>query len=227
MFFDSSFLMLIPALLLVMWAQFRVKSTFNKFSKVNASSGLTGAEVAKRLLQDGGLPNVKIEEVGGNLTDHYDPRTKVLRLSDPISKSTSVAALGIAAHEVGHALQHKQAFGAFQLRQSIVPVANIGSTLSMPLFIIGMFMGAGGTFLMNLGIWLFAAAVLFQFVTLPVEFNASSRALALLQSRGYLVEKEVGEAKQVLNAAALTYVAATAMAVMQLLRLVLLRDSRD
>lgn len=227
MFYDSSFLMLIPALLLVMWAQFRVKSTFNKYSKVDASSGLTGAEVAKRLLQDGGLSNVEIQQVAGNLTDHYDPRTKVLRLSDPISKSTSVAALGIAAHEVGHALQHKQAFGAFQLRQSIVPVANIGSTLSMPLFIIGMLMGAGGTFLMNLGIWMFAGAVLFQFVTLPVEFNASSRALALLQSRGYLVEKEVGEAKQVLNAAALTYVAATAMAVMQLLRLVMLRNSRN
>jgi hypothetical protein len=138
-----------------------------------------------------------------------------------------VAALGIAAHEVGHALQHKYAFGAFQLRQSIVPVANIGSTLAFPLFILGWFMGSGGAFLMNLGIWLFSGAVLFTLVTLPVEFNASSRALGLLQSRGYLVEKEIGQAKQVLSAAAMTYVAATAMAVLQLVRLIMLRGSRD
>ncbi len=225
MFFDSTFMMLIPAILLVLWAQFKVKNTFNKYSSVDASSGLTGAEVAKRLLQDGGLSNVKIEEVSGRLTDHYDPRTKVLRLSEPIAQSTSVAALGVAAHEVGHALQHKNAYGAFQLRQSIVPVANLGSSLAMPLFFAGLIFTMPK--LMDIGIVMFSAAVLFQFITLPVEFNASSRAMALLQSRGYLVEKEVGEAKKVLNAAALTYVAATAMAVMQLLRLVLLRNSRD
>jgi len=220
-------MLLIPAVLLAMWAQFKVKSTFNKYSKVPANSGMTGGDVAKRLLADGGLSEIKVEQVAGALTDHYDPRTRVLRLSEPIANSKSVAALGVAAHEVGHALQHKQAFGAFQLRQSIVPVANIGSTLAFPLFLLGWFMGSGGTFLMNLGIWLFSGAVLFALVTLPVEFNASSRALALLQSRGYLKETEVGQAKQVLNAAAMTYVAATAMAVLQLVRLLMLRSSRD
>jgi uncharacterized protein len=225
MFFDSSFLLLIPAIALVLWAQFRVKSTFAKYSKVRAGSGLTGAEVAKRLLADGGLSEVKVEQIEGSLSDHYDPRTKVLRLSADIAQSDSVAALGVAAHEVGHAIQHKQAFGAFQIRQSIVPVANFGSSLAIPLFIAGMIFSS--LKLMDLGIVLFSAAVAFQLVTLPVEFNASSRALVLLQSRGYLVEKEAGEAKKVLHAAALTYVAATAMAVMQLLRLILLRGARD
>jgi Zn-dependent membrane protease YugP len=222
---DSSFMLLIPAIALVLWAQFKVKSTFAKYSKVRSASGMTGAEVAKRLLADGGLPEVKIEQIAGNLSDHYDPRTKVLRLSEDISQSDSVAALGVAAHEVGHAIQHKQAFGAFQIRQSIVPVASFGSSLAIPLFIAGMIFSS--LKLMDLGIILFSAAVAFQLVTLPVEFNASSRALVLLQSRGYLVEKEVGEAKKVLNAAALTYVAATAMAVMQLVRLLILRGSRD
>ncbi|HEX9934998.1 MAG TPA: zinc metallopeptidase [bacterium] len=225
MFFDSSFLLLLPAIALVLWAQFRVKSTFAKYSKVRAGSGLTGSQVAKKLLSDGGLSEVKVEEIPGSLSDHYDPRTKVLRLSEAIAQSDSVAALGVAAHEVGHALQHKQAFGAFRLRQSIVPVANFGSSLAIPFFFAGLIFSS--LKLMDLGIVLFSAAVAFQLVTLPVEFNASSRALALLQSRGYLVEKEVGEAKRVLNAAALTYVAATAMALMQLLRLVVLRNSRD
>jgi uncharacterized protein len=225
MFLGSSFLLLVPAILLVLWAQFKVKSTFNTYSRVAAASGMTGSEAARRLLQDGGLSNVKIEEVEGTLSDHYDPRTKVLRLSQPISQGKSVAALGIAAHEVGHALQHQNAYGAFQLRQSIVPVANFGSSLAIPLFIAGLVFTIPK--LMTVGIFCFSAAVLFQLVTLPVEFNASSRALSLLSSRGYLVEKEVGEAKKVLDAAALTYVAATAMAVLQLIRLILLRDSRN
>jgi Zn-dependent membrane protease YugP len=225
MYYDSTFIMLIPAIVLVLWAQWLVKSTFSKYSKVEASSGLSGAEAAKRLLQEGGLSDVKIEEISGSLSDHYDPRTRILRLSETTSNSKSVAALGVAAHEVGHAIQHKEAFGAFRLRQSFVPVANIGSSMAIPLFIAGLIFTMPK--LMDIGIVLFSAAVLFQVITLPVEFNASSRALALLQSRGILIEKEVGEAKKVLNAAALTYVAATAMAVVQLLRLVVLRNSRD
>lgn len=224
-FYDPTFILLIPALLLALYAQFLVKSTFAKYSKVPASSGLTGAEVAENLLRDGGLSQVEIEEVPGALTDHYDPRSKILRLSPPISRSKSVAALGIAAHEVGHALQHKEAMGIFQIRQSIVPVANLGSNLAFPLFFIGLIFSAKS--LMDIGILLFSGAVLFQLVTLPVEFNASSRALALLQNRGYLAETEVTHARKVLNAAALTYVAATAMAVLQLVRLLLLRSQRD
>ena len=226
---DSTMLLIVPALLLALWAQYKVKSTFSKFSKVPASCGLTGGQVAERLLRDGGIPEVEVEAIAGSLTDHYDPRVKKLRLSESIYANKSVAALGVAAHETGHALQHKQAFGAFQLRQSIVPVANIGSTLAFPLFLVGMFLGSGGLgrSLMDLGILLFSGAVLFSVVTLPVEFNASSRALALLRDRGYLVQTEVGQAKKVLNAAALTYVAATAMAVLQLVRLLILRGERD
>jgi Zn-dependent membrane protease YugP len=225
MYMDSTFIILLPAIALVLLAQFKVKSTFAKYSKVRAASGMTGAEVARKLLTDGGLPEVKIENIAGTLSDHYDPRTRVLRLSDGISKSDSVAALGVAAHEVGHAIQHKQAFGAFQLRQTIVPAANFGSTLAIPLFIAGLIFSS--LKLMDLGILLFSLAVAFQLVTLPVEFNASSRALALLQSRGYLQEQELGQTKKVLNAAALTYVAATAMAVAQLARLLIMRGSRD
>jgi Zn-dependent membrane protease YugP len=224
---DSTMLLLIPALLLAVWAQFKVKGTFTKFSKVPASSGLTGGEVAERLLRDGGIPEVEVEPTAGLLTDHYDPRSKKLRLSESIYNNKSVAALGVAAHEAGHALQHKQAFAAFQFRQSIVPVANLGSTLAFPLFFIGFLFGKGGGFLMDLGIILFSGAVLFSVVTLPVEFNASARALALLQNRGYLVQTEVDQAKKVLNAAALTYVASTAMAVLQLVRLLILRGERD
>jgi len=224
---DATMILIVPALLLALWAQYKVKSTFSKYSKVPASCGLTGGQVAERLLRDGGIPEVEVEGIAGSLTDHYDPRIRKLRLSESIYANKSVAALGVAAHEAGHALQHKQAFGAFQLRQSIVPVANLGSTLAFPLFLVGMFMGSGGRFLMDLGILLFSGAVLFSVVTLPVEFNASSRALALLQNRGYLVQTEVDQAKKVLSAAALTYVAATAMAVLQLVRLLILRGERD
>jgi Zn-dependent membrane protease YugP len=225
--FDSTFILILPALVLALWAQYKVKSTFTKFSKIPASCGLTGGQVAERLLRDGGIPDVEVEAVEGSLTDHYDPRVRKLRLSESIYANKSVAALGVAAHEAGHAMQHKEAFGAFQLRQSIVPAANLGSTLAFPLFLVGMLIGRSGGFLMDLGIILFSVAVLFSVVTLPVEFNASSRALVLLRNRGYLVETEVDQAKKVLNAAALTYVAATAMAVMQLLRLLILRGRRE
>jgi hypothetical protein len=224
-FFDSTMLLLFPAIALALYAQFKVKRTFAKYAKVQASSGLTGEEVATRLLRDGGLAEVEVEHVPGSLSDHYDPRVKKLRLSDSTYKSRSVAALGVTAHEVGHALQHRDAYAAFQLRQSIVPVANLGSTLAFPLFFIGFLMSVKP--LIDVGILLYSGAVLFTVVTLPVEFNASSRAVALLSQRGYLVERETGQARAVLNAAALTYVAATAMAVLELVRLLILRGERD
>ncbi|MBN2031153.1 zinc metallopeptidase [bacterium] len=224
-FYDQTMLLLIPAIILALWAQQRVKSTFNKYSKIPAVTGMTGGAIAERLLQESGLNDIEIEEVPGQLTDHYDPRKRKLRLSSAIFRSRSVAAIGVAAHEVGHAIQHKQAYVAFQLRQNIFPVANLGSTLAFPLFIAGFLFASPK--LMDIGIVLFSAAVLFQVVTLPVELNASSRALALLRSRGYLAEEEVGHARKVLHAAALTYVAATAVAVLHLLRLVLLRGTRD
>ena len=225
-FYDPTFILLIPAVLLALWAQYLVKSTYKKYSKVSASSGLTGIEVARRLLSDGGLADVRIEAVKGHLSDHYDPRKRILRLSSGIANSRSVAALGIAAHEVGHAIQHQKAYGAFQIRQTIFPVANIGTTLAFPIFFIG-FIFSQSTFLMDLGIYLFCGALAFQIITLPVEFNASSRALVLLKGRGYLMEKEIGYAKKVLQAAALTYVAATAVSLMHLLRMILLRGYRD
>ncbi|MFH1943024.1 MAG: zinc metallopeptidase [bacterium] len=226
-FHDPTFLLLIPAVVLALWAQNLVRSTFNKYSRIAAAVGMTGGAVAERLLRDSGLNDVTLEEVEGKLTDHYDPRTKTLRLSASISRSRSVAALGVAAHEVGHAIQHKMAYGAFHIRQSIFPVANLGSTLAFPLFFIGFLFSRSSTVLMDAGIILFCGAVLFHVVTLPVEFNASSRALTLLQSRGYLAEKEVGQARKVLRAAALTYVAATAVAVLHLVRMLILRSSRD
>jgi uncharacterized protein len=226
MFFDPTMLLLVPVLIFAFWAQSRVKSTFAKYSKVPASSGMTGEELAVRLLRDGGLPDVKVEHVAGDLSDHYDPRAKVLRLSDSTFGNRSVAALGVTAHEVGHAIQHKEAFATFQLRQSIVPVANLGSTLAFPLFFIGWIMGRSGGFMMDLAILLYVGAVLFTVITLPVEFNASARALVLLRDRGYLVQSENDQARQVLRAAAMTYVAATAMAVLQLVRLLILRGER-
>ena len=225
LFYDPTMLLLVPAIILALWAQHLVKTTFAKYSKMPASIGMTGSDVAKHLLYESGISDVKIEEVAGKLTDHYDPRTRTLRLSSSIAKSRSVAAIGVAAHEVGHAIQHKMAYSAFNIRQAIFPVANIGSTLAFPLFFIGFLFATPK--LMDVGIIFFSGAVLFQLVTLPVEFNASSRALVLLRSRGYLVGEEVNQAKKVLQAAALTYVAATAVAVLNLVRLLILRGARD
>jgi Zn-dependent membrane protease YugP len=226
-FFDSTMFLLLPALLLAIWAQSLVKSTYRKYSRIPAAFGLTGKEIAVRLMQDSGLNDIDIEEVDGKLTDHYDPRSKILRLSTSTSRSRSVAAIGVAAHEVGHAIQHAGLYKAFQIRQSIFPVANLGSSLAFPLFFIGFLLGHSGKMLMDIGIFLFSGAVLFQLITLPVEWNASSRAMALLQSRGYLEQEEVRQAQKVLKAAALTYVAATAVAVVMLLRLLLLRGARN
>ena len=224
MFFFSpmDLLLLVPALILTLYAQAKVKSAFNKMSQVNSASGMTGAQVAKSLLQRNQLFDVQVEEVGGQLSDHYDPRTKTVRLSSNVYRSSSLAALGVAAHETGHAMQHQTAYAPLNWRSALFPVANIGSTAAFPLFLIGMFIPAF-SILIDLGIILFAGAVLFQLVTLPVEFNASSRAMAQLSNGGYLRADEISGAKKVLDAAALTYVAAAAVSVMQLIRLLLIR----
>jgi Zn-dependent membrane protease YugP len=227
-FWDYTFLFLIPPLLLALYAQSKVKGTYAKFSRIGASSRITGAEMAKEILSLGGAGQVKVEETPGRLSDHYDPRKRRLRLSAGVYESQSIAALGIAAHEAGHALQHHSGYAPLHLRNAIYPIASFGSTLAFPLFFIGFLMSSRGpSVLMDIGILLFSGAVLFSLLTLPVEFNASKRAMALLEKRGYLKGRELDGARQVLSAAALTYVASTAMAAMQLLRMFLLRSSRD
>jgi len=220
--------LLLPAVALAIWAQAKVKSTYRKFSEVASASGLTGAQVAKRILAMEGISDVEVEPIAGELTDHYDPRTRTVRLSEGIYGIGSVAALGIAAHEVGHAIQHNRHYAPLGIRSSLAGPANIGSTLAMPLFIIGMIFSSGQfKILMDIGIVLFLGALVFQLVTLPVEFNASSRALAALEGSGLLASNEVGMARKVLNAAAWTYVAAAAMSIMTLIRLLVLRNARD
>jgi len=226
-FGDATFIMIIPALLLALIAQGMVKGAYAKYARIGAASRITGAQVARMILNQGGAGDVTVEEIKGQLTDHYDPRKKTLRLSQGVFGSSSLAALGIAAHESGHALQHHEHYVPLTARNFIYPVANIGSTLAFPLFFIGMLAGTGSTVLMDIGILLFVGAVLFSVITLPVEFNASKRAVMLLQTQGYLGPAEIVGAKKVLRAAALTYVASTAMAVMQLVRLFLIRSSRD
>ena len=227
-FFSMTDLMLlIPAFLLAMYAQMKVKSTYAQYNKVRSRSGLTGAQVARNILRENNVTDVDVEEIGGKLSDHYDPRAKKLRLSSDIYHSSSVAALGIAAHEVGHAIQHNVQYAPLHFRNGLFPVANIGSQLAMPLFIAGLFFQRSMGFLMDVGILLFVGAVLFQVVTLPVEFNASSRALYQLETGGYLARDEIKPARKVLSAAALTYVAATAVAIMHLVRLLLIRGMGD
>lgn len=226
-YIDPTYLILIPAILISAWAQFKVSSTFNKYSTVRSINGYTGAQVARILLNDAGLQEVEIQQVPGRLSDHYDPRAKVLRLSSDVYGSTSVASIGVAAHEVGHAIQDKESYSALVFRNAIVPVVNFSSSLSWILFFIGILLSYST--LVTIGIILFSVVVLFQLVTLPVEFNASSRALKLLEARGILYDKEVDGARNVLSAAALTYVAATLMAVLQLVRLIAIsnRNSND
>ena len=227
-FYDWTFFLIIPPLILAFYAQAKVKGAYKKYSQVFASSRTTGAQVAHQLLQTAGAGDIAIEKQPGELTDHYDPRKRVLRLSKGVHDSSSIAALGIAAHEAGHAIQHQQHYQPMNLRSLIYPVANIGSTLAFPLFFVGfIFSKRGPSVLMDIGIMLFAGAVAFSVVTLPVEFNASKRALALLEERRFLTSDEMVGARKVLGAAALTYVASTAMAAMQLLRMFLLRQSRD
>ncbi|MEE9168478.1 MAG: zinc metallopeptidase [bacterium] len=224
-YFDPTFVLLIPVMILALYAQFRVRRTYEKFSKVQSSWGRRGANVAQDILGHNQLHNVSIEQGEGKLSDHYDPRTKKVVLSPENYNGHSIAALSVAAHEVGHAIQHKIEYAPLQLRHSILPVANIGSTLAFPLFLIGLFMSIGP--LMQAGVILFSGVVLFQLITLPVEFDASARAIRILQSGGYLTPQEVPLARKVLNAAALTYVAATAVALVHLLRLIILSGSRD
>lgn len=224
LYYDPTFLLLIPALLFSMWAQFKIRSTFSKYSEIGARKGITADQVSRALLDRFGLQNVRVERVAGDLTDHYDPTKKVLRLSDSTSGSTSIAAIGVAAHEVGHAIQDKESYAFLRIRNTIVPVVNIGSMLSMPLFFIGLIMGSLN--LLNLGILLFCGVLVFHLVTLPVEFDASAKALRVLSDTGLLTSDEIGGARSVLSAAALTYVAALVMTVLQLVRLLALRNMR-
>lgn len=222
--FDHTIILLIPAFALALYAQFKVKSTYKKYSQVPSAWGRPGAVVAQDIMRNNQLHDVELEEGEGLLSDHYDPRSKKVVLSPDNYWGTSIASLSVAAHEIGHAIQHKVGFSALQLRHSLLPAANIGSTLAFPLFFLGWFMSSF-SFLMDVGIILFTAVVVFQLITLPVEFNASSRAIAILKNGGYLTPNEVPMAKQVLNAAALTYVAATSVSLIHLLRMFLI--SRD
>lgn len=217
-YFDRTMLILIPALLVSFWAQAKISSTYNKYKTIRTMNGYTGEQVARMMLNEAGLSFVNIEMVNTRLGDHYDPGNKVLRLSPEVYSGTSIAAAGIAAHEVGHAIQHKEAYKPLIIRNSIVPVVNFGSSISWILFVIGLFMG--NSLLVNLGIVLFSGVVVFQLVTLPVEFNASSRAINILDKRGILYGDEVSGAKKVLGAAAMTYIASALMAIAQLLRLI-------
>jgi len=225
MYYDPTFLLLIPALILTLYAQFKVQSTFAKYSKVASKSGKTAAEVSRLILDSAGLRSIPVQEVAGNLTDHYDPRDKTLHLSNPVYNSNSVAAIGVAAHEAGHAIQDAKAYAPLALRNNLVPVAGLGSQLAIPLFFMGLIFSF--PMLMDIGIIAFSLAVAFQMITLPVEFNASSRAVKILADGGHLAEDEIPMAKSVLNAAALTYLAAAAMAVLSLIRLIALRERRD
>ena len=219
--FDPTYWLVIIGAVLCIVAQMRVSSTFKKYSKVRSRSGLTGAEAAQRILQLSGIYDVRIEHIRGELTDHYDPSAKVLRLSDATYSSTSVAAIGVAAHECGHAVQHNKGYAPLSFRTALVPAANIGSKLGIPIILLGVLLGMNQMFI-QIGIWVFAIAVLFQIVTLPVEFNASGRALTMLGSYGLMENDETRGCRKVLSAAALTYVAAAASSILQLLRLILL-----
>lgn len=224
-YFDWTYLLVIVGAVLSMIASARVQSTFNKYAKVRSMTGMTGAEAAERILHYNGIYDVQIQRVSGNLTDHYNPSKKVLSLSDSTYASASVAAVGVAAHECGHAIQHDVGYGPLKLRSSLVPAANIGSKLGIPLILLGVFLSYNSV-LIQIGIWVFALAVLFQVVTLPVEFNASSRAVEALDSMGILAGEEVSQCRKVLSAAALTYVAAAASAILQMLRLIILFGNR-
>ena len=224
--FDPTYLLVIIGAVICIFAQMRVSSTFNKYAKVRSASGMTGAQAAQRILQLSGIYDVRIEHIRGNLTDHYDPSAKVLRLSDATYGSDSVAAIGVAAHECGHAVQHHKGYAPLKIRSALVPAANIGSRLGIPIILIGVFLGMN-QLLIQVGIWVFALAVLFQIVTLPVEFDASGRALSMLGSYGLMGREETNGCRKVLSAAALTYVAAAASSVLQLLRLVLLYGNNN
>jgi Predicted Zn-dependent protease len=224
MFWDSTIIFLIPAMLFAMWASANVNLTFKKYSNVRSSSGMTAAQAARMVLDGNGLQNVSIDRIQGNLTDHYDPRTNVIRLSESVFDNYSAAAIGIATHEAGHAIQHAQAYFPIKVRNAILPVSNIGSTLAFPLVIAGLVLGMSG--LAYIGCAAFALATLFQLITLPVEFNASSRALAALKASNYMSSEDIDAASKTLRAAALTYVAALMVSLANLFRLLYLSNRR-
>ena len=228
--FDWTYLVIVlPCLILSMLASSSVNSTFKKYSNVNSIRRLTGAEAAQRVLSANGVRGVRIERVSGNLTDHYDPKTNVIRLSDSVYGATSVAAIGVAAHEAGHAVQYAQNYGPIKLRAAIIPITNLGSKLAMPLILAGIlfsFFGSFSTTLVYLGIAAFSLSIVFQLVTLPVEFNASHRAMEAIETAGLLTHEEQQGARRTLKAAAMTYVAATAVAVAQVVRLLVLFGGR-
>ena len=227
-YFDPTYILVIIGAVICLIASARVKTTFKKDDRVRRMSGMTGAQAAERILHTAGIYDVTVQHISGNLNDHYDPRNKVLSLSDSTYGSSSIAAVGVAAHECGHAIQHQKSYAPLNIRSAIVPVANFGSFVSWPLIVIGMFITSNtGSFLINLGIFCFSLAVLFQLVTLPVEFNASNRAIHILGETGILREEELRGTRKVLGAAALTYVAGAAAAILQLLRLLFLFGGRN
>ena len=223
-YYDSTYILVILALLLSLFASFGVKATFSKYDKIANKRGLTGADVARRILDANGLTDVRVERISGNLTDHFDPRANVIRLSDATYGSNSVGAIGVSAHECGHAIQYAKSYAPIKIRNSIVPVVNIGNRLAMPLFLLGLILGSYNLALF--GAALFGLVLVFQVVTLPVEFNASRRALKILDNDGILSADEVKGAGKVLKAAAMTYVAAVAATALQLLRLLLIANRR-
>lgn len=225
-YFDPTYMLVLIGVVISLIASAKVKGTYAKYSKVRSRSGMTGAQAADRILKSAGLYEVRIEHIAGSLTDHYDPRTKVLRLSDSVYGSASVAAIGVAAHECGHAIQDDSSYAPLRIRNTLVPAANIGTQAAWPIILVGLFLGSS-SFLINLGILLFSLGVLFQIVTLPVEFDASARAIRILGDSGILYEEEVKQTRKVLSAAAMTYVAAAAASILSLLRLLILFGGRD
>lgn len=226
-YWDPTYILVVIGAVICMIASARVKGTFNKYSQLRSMSGMNGAQVAQRVLQAVGIYDVQVRHVSGSLTDHYDPRTKTVNLSDPVYNATSVAALGVAAHECGHAIQHAKSYAPLSIRSALVPIANFGSMLAWPVILIGLLFNTRSSgLIIDIGILLFSAAVLFQLVTLPVEFDASRRALVMLRTQGILADDELRYTRRVLKSAALTYVASAAAAILQLLRIILITNGR-
>lgn len=226
-YWDPTYILVVIGAVICMIASARVKGTFNKYSQLRSMSGMNGAQVAQRVLQAAGIYDVQVRHVSGSLTDHYDPRTKTVNLSDPVYNATSVAALGVAAHECGHAIQHAKSYAPLSIRSALVPIANFGSMLAWPVILIGLLFNTRSSgLIIDIGILLFSAAVLFQLVTLPVEFDASRRALVMLRTQGILADDELKYTRRVLKSAALTYVASAAAAILQFLRIILITNGR-
>ena len=220
-YYDPTYILVLIGAVLSLWASATVKSTYNKYSRVYSYSGLTGAQAAAQILRQAGIYDVRIEHVSGNLTDHYDPKARVLRLSDSVYGSNSVAAIGVAAHECGHAIQDQEDYVPLRFRSAFVPVANLGTQVAFPILLLGVFLGSSH-FLIQVGLLCFFFGVLFQLITLPVEFNASGRAVRILRETGMMSDDELSKTKKVLSAASMTYVAAAAASILSMLRLIIL-----